>query len=420
MLIAYVPIAFVNVRNSRALYKVQFDLTESDRDREYHERLLTGRLEAKEVRAFGLAGLLRRRHDELFEQRIMHTRRVVKKRAVVALIGSAITATVLVATLATVMVLALDGHITVGDAAVAVVALRQLASQLRGVNEATNSMIEGVVFLRDFESFRASLPDTEPRLAQPPPIPSTITVCNLGYRYSAGVSNAFTNVSLELHTGQVLAIVGPNGSGKSTLAKVLCGLLPPTTGTIKWDDIDVANCEVDAIRKLVSPVFQDFTRYEHAARDAIGFGDITRFDDDDAITAAGVRAGVDGFLGDLPNGYDTRLSTAYAGGAELSVGQWQRIAIARAFFRNAPLVVMDEPAASLDPRSERDLFERLHELGRNSMVVFISHRFATVRRADQIVVLLEGRIVERGTHEELMLLGAVYAEMYTLQAEPFA
>ena len=136
--------------------------------------------------------------------------------------------------------------------------------------------------------------------------------------------------------------------------------------------------------------------------------------------SAAERAGADTFLTALPNGYDTRLSTSFSGGTELSVGQWQRVAIARAFFRDAPLVVMDEPAASLDPRAERDLFDRLHDLGRDRMVVFISHRFATVRRADQIIVLLEGQVAEQGNHDELMALGGVYAELYSLQAEQFS
>ena len=174
------------------------------------------------------------------------------------------------------------------------------------------------------------------------------------------------------------------------------------------------------MRAHVTPVFQDFTRFEHSAREAIGFGDIDRLDDDEGIRQAAQRAGADGFIEALPAGYDTRLSTSFSDGTELSVGQWQRVAVARAFFRDAPLVVMDEPAAALDARAERDLFERLAVLGRDRMVVFISHRFATVRRADQILVILDGRVVERGTHDDLMALGGVYAELYSIQSDQFS
>jgi ATP-binding cassette subfamily B protein len=341
---------------------------------------------------------------------------------VLALAGSSITSVLTVAALAGVMLLALDERISVADAAVAVVGLQQLAGRLRGMGDAVTSMFEGVTFLRDFEAFRervpAAPPDASPGL-DPPSRPSVITVDRIGYRYPAGESAVLDNVSLELRPGQVIAVVGPNGAGKSTLAKVLCGLLPPTTGRVLWDETDLSECDPAAVRRLVAPVFQDFARFEHTALATIGFGAVERMHDIEAVHTAAREAGADGFLNALPDGYDTRLSTSFTGGTELSVGQWQRVAIARAFFRNAPLVVMDEPAASLDPRAERDLFERLHALGRDRVVVFISHRFATVRRADHIVLLLDGRITEAGSHDDLMTLGAVYAELYTLQAEQF-
>jgi ATP-binding cassette subfamily B protein len=420
-LVAFVPIAVVSVRNTRALYRLHYGLAELDRDRTYHERLLTDRLEAREVRAFGLAGWLRARHDALFAERVRNTRRVVKKRTVLALIGSSITAIILVTSLAVVMLLALDERISVADAAVAVVALQQLANRLRSSGAAMESLVQGVTYLRDFEMFRALLPATalDVRTGDVAPAPSEIVLDDVGYRYPAGDDEVLHAVSLTLRPGRVVAVVGPNGAGKSTLAKLLCGLLAPTSGRISWDGIDVVEYAPASVRAHVAPVFQDFTRFEHTARESIGFGDIDRLDDDNAIREAAHRSGADSFIEPLTSGYDTRLSTSFTDGTELSVGQWQRMAIARAFFRDAPLVVMDEPAASLDARAERDLFERLAELGRDRMVVFISHRFATVRRADEILVLLDGRVAERGTHDELMALSGVYAELYSMQAEQF-
>jgi ATP-binding cassette, subfamily B, bacterial len=424
--IAYLPIAFAGVLNTRILYRLRYGLAELDRDRAYHERLLTGRLEAKEVRAFGLAPWLRRRHDDLFEQRIQKTRQVVRRRTMTALAGSSITALVFVLALGGVLLLALGGRIGVADAAVAVVGLQQLSGRLRTLGEAITSMFEGVTFLRDFESFRRrdadvpGAPSPPPALLAPPQLPRRILVDDVGYRYPAGAEEVLRGVTLELRPGQVVAIVGPNGAGKSTLAKLLCGLLPPTRGRIVWDDIDVSDCDPSAVRRLVAPVFQDFTRFEHTAREAIGFGDLARIDDDTEVRAAAERAGAQEFLDSLPRGFETRLSTSFSEGVELSVGQWQRLSIARAFLRDAPLVVMDEPAAALDPRAERDLFGRLRELGQDRMVLFVSHRFATVHQADHIVVLLEGQVAEHGTHEELLSLGGLYAELYTLQAEQFS
>ena len=420
-LLALLPIAFVGVRNTRLLYRMHYDLAELDRDRTYHERLLTDRLEAREVRAFGLQQWLRARHDAMFAERVRNTRRVVKQRTLLALGGSSVTAVILVGSLAIVMLLALDERISVADAAVAIVALQQLSGRLRSSGAAMESLVEGVRFLGDFETLRALLPalaNEAParELTEPP---TNITLEGVGYRYPAGSDDVVDDVSLSLRPGQVVAIVGPNGAGKSTLAKLMCGLLRPTSGRICWDGVDIADYAPASVRAQVAPVFQDFTRFEHTAREAIGFGDIARLDDDDGIRQAAQRSGADEFIEPLRSGYDTRLSTSYTDGTELSVGQWQRLAIARAFFRDAPLVVMDEPASALDAKAERDLFERLDDLGRDRMVVFISHRFATVRRADQIILLLGGRVAERGTHDELMALGGVYAEMYSIQASRF-
>jgi ATP-binding cassette subfamily B protein len=216
-----------------------------------------------------------------------------------------------------------------------------------------------------------------------------------------------------------MAVVGANGSGKTTLAKLVCDLLPPTRGTISWDGVDLAGCDPSRVHAEIAPVFQDYAKYMLTIRQAIGLGDPARLDDDAAIRRAAAQAGVEGLIESLPNGIDTQLGKAFAGGVDISIGQWQRIAIARALFRDAPVVVLDEPSASLDPRAESDLFDLLHTLCHDRIVMFVSHRFATVRTADLVMVLDQGDVAEIGAHDELMAAGGLYHDLFELQAQRY-
>ncbi|MEO5679854.1 MAG: ATP-binding cassette domain-containing protein, partial [Acidimicrobiales bacterium] len=193
----------------------------------------------------------------------------------------------------------------------------------------------------------------------------------------------------------------------------------PTSGRVLWDDLDVAGCDPDQLRRGVTAIFQDFVHYELSARENVGLGDSDRADDLAGIREAARLAGADDFLAGLPTGYQTRLSRAYEGGAEMSIGQWQRIALARAFFRDAPLLVLDEPTAALDAEAEHQLFDSIRALQRGRAVLLISHRFSSVRSADRIYVLEGGRVAETGTHGDLMGHEGLYARMFRLQAAAY-
>jgi ATP-binding cassette subfamily B protein len=417
-LLGYVPIALVNVRNNRARYEMEVGLTELDRDRFYYEFALTERADAKEIRAYGVAPTLRRWHDELWSTRLQQLRTLVKRRMALTTLGSLVTTAVLIATLSIALILAARGSITVGDAAVAIVGLQQLSGRMQSAGVAFSAVHEGLTFLRDFEQFRDTLPLIRARqpTGRPPSPPTTISVDHVGYRYPDAHDDALRDISFELRRGDVMAIVGSNGSGKSTLAKLLCGLLPPTRGTIAWNGVDLATCDPNLVRREVAPVFQDFTRFMLTIRHGIALGDVSRLDDEAAVRAAARRAGLDELIASYPEGLDVRLGKLFLDGTDISGGQWQRLAIARALFRDAPIVLMDEPSASLDPQAESDLFDMLRAMADDRIIVFVSHRFATVRDADVVLVLEDGDVVEIGSHDELMDAGGLYHDLFELQA----
>ncbi len=419
--LGYLPIALVNVRNNRARYELERQQTELQRDRSYLEYVMTDRVEAKEIRAYDVTPTLRRWHGALWDTRMSQLRALVRRRLALTTVGSFVTTAVLIATLSFALILAGRGSITIGDAAVAIVGLQQLSSRLQSAGAAFNTVHEGVTFLRDFESFRATLPVIrEQRPKGRPPVPPTVlTVEGAGYRYPGALDDAVRSVSFELRRGQTMAVVGANGSGKTTLAKLLCRLLPTTRGVIRWDGVDLAGCDPYLVRAQIAPVFQDFARYMLTLRRAIGLGDASRLDDDAAILLAARQAGIDELIEAHPAGLETRLGKAFSGGIDISIGQWQRVAIARALFRDAAMVILDEPSASLDPRGEAELFDLLQSLGHDRIVIFVSHRFATVRSADVVMVLDQGEVVEMGSHDELMAAGGLYRDLFNLQADRY-
>jgi ATP-binding cassette subfamily B protein len=252
-------------------------------------------------------------------------------------------------------------------------------------------------------------------------------VADLTLRYPGTDRPVLEGVDLFLPAGVTVAIVGENGAGKTTLVKLLCGLIPPTSGRILIDDAELAAIEPERWRERIAAGFQDFARFEVLARRTVGLGDLPRLDDDAAVRAALERAGAGDLPRQLDQGLDTLLGKSYADGAELSGGQWQKLALGRALLRPDPLlVVLDEPTAALDAEAEHALFERYRAraaeaAGRTRAVsVFVSHRFSTVQAADLIVVLSEGRVVELGDHAALMRVDGLYAEMFGLQARAYS
>jgi ATP-binding cassette subfamily B protein len=384
--------------------------------------LLLGRDPAKEMRAFNLAAFLRRRYDRLYDERIGELRSLARRRMGRSLLGSLASAAVMAGTVAALAWLFVSGRMGLAAAGAAVFGLYQLGGRLRGLYMSATSLYEATLFIRDYSSFLQLEPERTARDGDGRSAPRGFTRLvaeDVSFTYPESDRAAVDGVSLEIGAGEVIALVGENGSGKTTLAKMLAGLYRPESGRIRWDDVDLADVDADELRNSIAVIFQDFERYLLPARENIGLGRSELIDDLDAVRTASERADADRFLADLPEGYETMLGREFAGGYDLSIGQWQRVALARAFFRDAPFVILDEPTAALDARAESQLFDRMRELLEGRSVVLISHRFSSVRSADRIYVLHDGRVVEHGPHDELMAADGLYAELFRLQARAY-
>jgi ABC-type multidrug transport system fused ATPase/permease subunit len=423
VVLGYVPLWFVSTLNSRDLYRFMHGMTPNERKRHYLERILMGRDPAKEIRSFRLARFLRGRYDRLYDERIEELRSLARRRMGRSLLGSLASAAVTAGTVAVLAWLFVSGRMGLAAAGATVFGLYQLGGRLRGLHMSATSLYEATLFIRDYSSFLQLEPERwssrDGAGGRPPRRFERLVAENVSFTYPESNRPAVDGVSVEIGAGEVVALVGENGSGKTTLAKMLAGLYRPQTGRIRWDDVDLADVDADELRDSIAVIFQDFEKYLLPARENVGLGRSELIEDLTGVRAAAERADADRFLAGLPEGYETMLGREFAGGYDLSIGQWQRVALARAFFRDAPFVILDEPTAALDARAESQLFDRMRELLEGRSVVLISHRFSSVRSADRIYVLHDGRVVEHGPHDELMAADGLYAELFTLQARAY-
>jgi ATP-binding cassette subfamily B protein/ATP-binding cassette subfamily C protein len=300
---------------------------------------------------------------------------------------------------------------------------RQGQGAFEAVLAAVAGMYEDALFLSNLQRF-FELPTTAEaaRVSPPVPVPAGPQVLefdHVSFQYANRADWALRDVTLTLAPGEKLALVGENGAGKSTLVKLLLRLYEPTEGAIRYGGVDLRDMDVKELRSRVGAVFQDFVRYQFTAGENVGLGHPERVEDRAAVEAAAAKGGADQVIAALPQQYDTMLGGWFERGHELSGGQWQKLAIARAFMREASVLVLDEPTAAIDAEAEVALFERFRELAKDRTAIIISHRFSTVRMADRIAVLEGGKLTELGSHEELLARGGRYARLFTLQAQGY-
>jgi ATP-binding cassette subfamily B protein len=422
LLAASIPAFIAETRFSEEGFRLLTRRAPETRQINYLARLLTEDASAKEIKLFNLGDTLLARYMTLFDKFFREDKSLAMRRAVAGF-GLGLIATLgFYGSYAWIVWHTVQGKISLGDMTLYLAIFRQGQSTFQAILSAVGSIYENNLFMAnlfDFLGLKPQMGVAARNHALPVPLRSGIEFRAVGFRYPEREEWALRDISLTIRRGEKIALVGPNGAGKTTLIKLLTRLYDPTEGTILIDGIDVRELDPLDLRQRVGVIFQDFVRYHLPAAENIGFGQIEALDRMDRIIASARKSGAHAIVESLPDGYQTMLGRWFHGGHELSVGQWQKIALARAFMRDAEILVLDEPTASLDAETEYEIFRHFQELTLGKMAILISHRFSTVRMADRIIVIQEGRIAEIGSHQELLRREGIYAHLFSMQAEGY-
>ncbi len=430
VLITIVPHAVSKFYFGRQNWKLRVGDIPEVRLMSYICGLLTHPVDGKEIRIFGLKDYLLMRFDSLWKQFFYARKRLFLLR------NATSAASGIIASLGAAFVYgyairqAIYGKITLGDLALYLQIVGQVQAYLiEAFLQATQLYAAGLdhhVFQEFMDLPMVSSVTAKHRKsplikegALPFSLQSGVELQNVSFRYPESDQYVLKNLSLKIPAGKKIAFVGENGSGKTTTVKLIARLYEPSEGRILLDGHDIRGYDKTDFWKQLSAIFQDFSRYQLTVKENIGFGMVSEIENQKRLMAATEKGGGERIIDRLPAGYDTYLGKSFTGGVELSGGEWQKIALSRAFMADSPLLILDEPTASLDARSEYEIYKRINELTADKTVIFISHRFSTIRMADIIFVFKNGEIVESGSHEKLMKQNGLYAEMFRMQAEPY-
>ncbi len=419
--VAALPSFFAETKFSGDAFRLFTWRAPEGREQTYLEMLIAREDYVKEVQLYGLGPLFLQRYKDIFQKVFKEDRELTYKRNLWGLALGVLSNLALYGAYGWTVLVTLAGRLTLGEMTMYIAVFRQGQGAFASILNSIGGMYEDNLYLSTLYEF----------LGQPSPkFGGDITTGtrpgdglrfeNVSFRYPGSTQDALEKVNLHLRPGCKLALVGENGSGKTTLIKLLTRLYEPSEGQITLDGVELKDWEINVLRERIGVIFQDFARYQMLLGENIGAGDQQHFYDEPRWQAAGEKGMVTSFLDRLPQGYHTQLGRWFKDGQELSGGQWQRIALARAFMRGrADILILDEPTSAMDPEAEAQIFERFREMTENQMAIVISHRFSTVRMADEIVVLEGGHVIEQGSHEQLMQVDGVYARLFMIQAQGY-
>jgi ATP-binding cassette subfamily B protein len=422
LVVASLPGVLLRLRYSSQYYSWELQKTPRERYSAYTNILLTTDQFSKELRLFGLGELFKGRFRSLRKELRGEKLRVTRRRSVAEFVGEALAVVGVFGVLGHMSYGALMGAITVGTLVMYHGALQRAWSHLGLTLRHVSDLYEDNLFITDLFDFLEIREDVKSP-ADPKPLPapesSTLRLDNVSFKYPHEDRLVLRDVSFEIAPGEHVALVGHNGCGKTTLVKLICRLYDPTGGAVRLDGVDLRELDLSEYRGSVGALMQDFCRYQATLRENVWMGDIRQDEKDPVIDRAILESGADKVVDGMPGGIETMLGTTFLGGHELSTGQWQKVALARMFAREAPILVLDEPTSAMDAEAEEELIRNLRKVAVGRTTLLISHRLAAVKQLDRIIYLEGGVVAESGTHDELMALGGGYAHLFDLQSRHY-
>jgi len=419
--LAGVPAFLAEAKFSGEAFRIHRRRSAERRMQIYLEMVLTREDGVKEVKLLQLGKLFVQRYVDIFKNIYKEDKSLVLRRGFWGYVLGLLASAAFYFAYGWVGFAAIAGTITIGQMTMYIAQFRLGQNAVTSSLTAVNGMYEDNLYLSNLSEYLAhKVPEQTGNKTRGPDPADGIRFENVSFHYPGSENPALHNITLHIHSGESLAIVGENGSGKTTLIKLLTRLYVPTRGNIFLEGLELSAWDIDTLRQKIGVIFQDFSRYQLMVGENIGIGDVKNIHQDEYVAEAARKGMADVFVKDLPAAYKTQLGTWFKDGKELSGGQWQKIALSRAFMRSqADILILDEPTAAIDAKAEAEIFEHFRELTANKISIIISHRFSTVRRADYIIVLDQAEILERGTHKELLHLDGQYATLFKLQAKGY-